>query len=39
MNPVRKCFVKYEKAKNVISDIVQSLDKSSKFFKMTIQLF
>ena len=30
MNPVRKYFAKYEKAENAISDIVQSLDKSSK---------
>ncbi|MDO5814570.1 MAG: toxic anion resistance protein [Methanobrevibacter sp.] len=30
MNPVRKYFAKYEKAEVAISDIVQSLDKSSK---------
>ena len=30
MNPVRKCFAKYEKAEVAISDIVESLDKSSK---------
>ncbi|SEL08689.1 Uncharacterized conserved protein YaaN involved in tellurite resistance [Methanobrevibacter gottschalkii] len=30
MNPVRKYFAKYEKAENAISDIVHSLDKSSK---------
>ena len=30
MNPVRKYFAKYEKAETAISDIVQSLDKSSK---------
>ena len=30
MNPVRKYFAKYEKAKTAISDIVESLDKSSK---------
>ncbi|MBQ2353406.1 MAG: toxic anion resistance protein [Methanobrevibacter sp.] len=30
MNPVRKYFAKYEKAETAISDIVESLDKSSK---------
>lgn len=30
MNPVRKYFAKYEKAEGAISDIVESLDKSSK---------
>ena len=30
MNPIRKYFAKYEKAEVAISDIVQSLDKSSK---------
>ena len=30
MNPVRKYFAKYEKAEVAISDIVESLDKSSK---------
>ncbi len=30
MNPVRKYFAKYEKAESAISDIVASLDKSSK---------
>ncbi len=33
MNPVRKYFAKYEKAENAISDIVQSLDKSSKILQ------
>ena len=30
MNPLRKYFAKYEKAETAISDIVESLDKSSK---------
>ena len=30
MNPVRKYFAKYEKAEGAISDIVESLDKSSR---------
>ena len=33
MNPVRKYFAKYEKAEVAISDIVQSLDKSSKILQ------
>lgn len=33
MNPVRKYFAKYEKAEVAISDIVQSLEKSSKILQ------
>lgn len=33
MNPVRKYFAKYEKAETAISDIVASLDKSSKILQ------
>ncbi len=33
MNPVRKYFAKYEKAEGAISDIVESLDKSSKILQ------
>ena len=33
VNPVRKYFAKYEKAEGAISDIVESLDKSSKILQ------
>ena len=33
MNPVRKYFAKYEKAEHAISEIVESLDKSSRILQ------